>query len=134
KNEDFDHESETEGEFLEPVEKKSKSQVKQDEIIARELQSQFNNECNDTINITSENEDASIATENEVLVQLAEETTCSTAVLSEDDQRNADLKETPEENRNYQNIVDIVKDLPRKLINLNSSFLLSGGEALYNAN
>ena len=34
KNEDFDHESETEDEFLEPAEKKSKSQVEQDEIIA----------------------------------------------------------------------------------------------------
>ncbi|CAB4013316.1 Hypothetical predicted protein [Paramuricea clavata] len=58
KNEDFDHESETEDEFLEPAEKKSKSQVEQDEIIARELQSEFNNECNDTINIAYENEDA----------------------------------------------------------------------------
>ena len=101
KNEDFDHESEIKDEFLEPAEKKSKSQVKQDEIIARELQSEFNNECNDTINIAYENEDASIATENEVLMQLADETNCSTAVLSEDDQRTADLKETPEENRNY---------------------------------
>jgi hypothetical protein len=34
-------------------------------------------------------------------MQLADETNCSTAVLSEDDQRTADLKETPEENRNY---------------------------------
>jgi hypothetical protein len=101
KNEDFDHESEIKDEFLEPAENKSKSQVKQDEIIARELQSEFNNECNDTINIAYENEDASIATENEVLMQLADETNCSTAVLSEDDQRTADLKETPEENRNY---------------------------------
>jgi hypothetical protein len=48
-------------------------------------------------------------------VQLAEETNCSTAVLSEDDQRNADSKETPEENRNYQNIVDIVKDLAEEV-------------------
>jgi hypothetical protein len=43
KNEDFDHESEIKDEFLEPAENKSKSQVKQDEIIARELQSEFNN-------------------------------------------------------------------------------------------
>lgn len=39
----YDLQKNEEDEFLEPAEKKSKSQVKQDEIIARELQSEFNN-------------------------------------------------------------------------------------------
>ena len=86
RNEDISLSSETEDECEQPVEKRSKSQVDQDELIARELQHRFNNEScdNDKVNIGDDQEDVLIITD-EISMQLPDESDQSKEVLSNDD-------------------------------------------------
>ena len=117
RNEDISLSSETEDECEQPVEKRSKSQVDQDELIARELQHRFNNEScdNDKVNIGEDQEDVLIISGDEISMQLPDESDQSKEVLSNDDQGNTDPKQTNKESNSYQSVVDLVENLGRQV-------------------
>jgi hypothetical protein len=115
RNENFNIESEefeeSEDEWEEPTGKKSKFQFKQDEIIARELQFQLDNE--DPIHIPDDDEDAWNTTEKDT--QQLDAKDKSNEVLSEDSHGNSDLKPVPEETKKYQSITDVVQALGKEV-------------------
>ena len=117
RNEDISLSSETEDECEQPVEKRSKSQVDQDERIARELQHRFNNKScdNDKVNIGEDQEDVLIISGDEISMQLLDESDQSKEVLSNDDQGNTDPKQTNKESNSYQSVVDLVENLGRQV-------------------
>ena len=114
RSEDFEQDNDSNDEYSVPAEKKARSQIQHDEIIARQLQSQFNDTSpDDTINIV-EDDELTMSTENEnVSSRQSDEKSCSSGMLVENDHSSAVPK--IEEAQKYQNSTDIAQELAKQV-------------------